>query len=84
MPHPHPARDITWDDLKHLRVDRSGRLLWNGSPVATEQRIRLTRWQAIAVIGALVLLAIQTVAIVMQAAAAVFPQGIAFLLQAMG
>jgi hypothetical protein len=43
MPHPHPARDITWDDLKHLRVDRTGRLLWNGSPVTTEQRVRLNR-----------------------------------------
>jgi hypothetical protein len=84
MPHPHPARDITWDDLKHLRVDRTGRLLWNGSPVTTEQRVRLTRGQTVAVVAGLGLLFVHTLVTVVQVAAAVFPHGIAALVQAMG
>jgi hypothetical protein len=82
MPCPHPARDITWDDLKHLRVDRTGRLLWNGSPVTTEQRACLTRWQT--VVAGLGLLFVHTLVTVVQGAAAVFPHGIAALVQAIG
>jgi hypothetical protein len=84
MPHPHPARDITWDDLKHLRVDRTGRLLWNGSPVTTEQRACLTRWQTVAVVAGLGLLFVHTLVTVVQGVAAVFPHGIAALVQAIG
>jgi hypothetical protein len=84
MPHPHPARDITWDDLKHLRVDRTGRLFWNGSPVTTEQRVCLTRGQTVAVVAGLGLLFVHTLVTVVQVAAAVFPHAIAALVQAMG
>jgi hypothetical protein len=84
MPHPQPIRDITWDDLKHLRVDKTGRLLWNGSPVATEQRVRLTRGQTVAVVTGLGLLFVHTLVTVVQVAAAVFPHAIAALVQAMG
>jgi hypothetical protein len=84
MPHPQPVRDITWDDLKHLRVDRTGRLLWNGSPVATEQRVRLTRGQTVAVVAGLGLLFVHTLVTVVQVGAAVFPHAIAALVPTLG
>ncbi len=57
-----PVRGITWNDLSHLRVDKTGRLLWNGSPVAIEQHVRLTRWQTVAAVAGLGLLVVHTLA----------------------
>jgi hypothetical protein len=84
MPHPQPVRDMTWNDLKHLRVDQTGRLVWNGSPVATEQHVRLSRGQTMAVVAGLGLLFVHTVVTVIQVAAAVFPHAIAALVPALG
>ena len=53
-------------------------------PVATEQRVRLTRGQTVAVVAGLGLLFVHTLVTVVQVTATVFPHSIAALVQALG
>lgn len=43
-------KPITITQLGNLGVDDSGQLYWNGQPVITETRVRLTLWVNISII----------------------------------